>query len=67
MRAFGNAGSDQWRTQPKIFLGPKHLILGKQQYFVWDTASQSTKWLDILKIWEALPPGYACGSDAPLR
>jgi len=26
------------------------LILGEQQYFVWDTASQSTKRLDIIKI-----------------
>jgi len=38
------------------------LILGEQQYFVWDTAAQSTKFLDILKIWGAkgpCPPGYA--------
>jgi len=27
------------------------LILGEQQYFLWDTASQSTKWLLIQKIW----------------
>jgi len=24
--------------------------LGGQQYFVWDTTSQSTKWLDIPQI-----------------
>jgi len=24
--------------------------LGEQQYFVWDTASQSRKWRDTLKI-----------------
>jgi len=30
--------------------GPKCLILGEQQYFVWDTTTQSTKWLDILNI-----------------
>jgi len=34
---------DQWRSQPKIGGGAKCLILGEQQYFVWDTASQSTK------------------------
>jgi len=28
-----------------------YLILGNQQYFVLDAASQSTKRLDILKIW----------------
>ena len=31
-------------------VGDKMLTLGKQHYFVWDTASQSTKWLDMLKI-----------------
>jgi len=51
----------QWCSQPKIFGDPKiwveeeFLILGKQQYFVWDTASQSTKWRDILKIGGAWP------------
>jgi len=32
------------------------------QYFVWDTASQSTKWHDMLEIWGRWPPwtpGYA--------
>jgi len=24
----------QWRSQPKLFEGPKFLILGEQQYFV---------------------------------
>jgi len=33
------------------------LTLGEQQYFVWDTASQSTKLLDVLKVWGAWPPG----------
>jgi len=33
----------QLRSQAKIFLGAKLLILGEQQYFVWDTASQSIK------------------------
>jgi len=27
------------------------VILGKQQCIVWDAASQSTKSLDMLKIW----------------
>ena len=51
----------QWCSQPKTFLGrPKRLILGEQQYFVWDAASQSTKWLDMLKIWGGpWPLGYA--------
>ena len=35
---------------------PKCLILREQQYFVWDTASQSTKWLDMLKIWGDMAP-----------
>jgi len=30
-------------SQPKIFGGTKFLILGEQQYFVYDTVSQSTK------------------------
>jgi len=53
----------QWRSQPKIcilrgknFGGPKCLILGEQQYFVWDTASQSTKLLYVLNIWGVWPP-----------
>jgi len=33
----------QWRSQPKIWGEPKCLILGKQQYFVWDTSSKSPK------------------------
>jgi len=63
----------QWRSQPKIcilrgknFGGPKCLILGEQQYFVWDTASQSTKLLYVLNIWGVWPlgpPGYAYGLD----
>jgi len=39
----------QWRNQPKI-VGAKCLILGEQQYFVGDTASQSTKLLNMLNI-----------------
>jgi len=33
----------QWHMQPKILDGGKILILGEEQSFVWDTASQSTK------------------------
>jgi len=42
----------------KSFWGTKMFDLGEQQYFVWDAASQSTKWLNILKMgpWR---PGYA--------
>jgi len=29
----------EWHGQPKILGGSKSLILGKQQYFVWATAS----------------------------
>jgi len=57
--------SRQWRSQPKI-LGDQKIwgcgdffILGEKQHLVWDTASQSTKWLDILKIWGCMSPGYA--------
>jgi len=35
---------------------PKCLILVEQQYFVWDTASQNTKWTDMLKVWGGMPP-----------
>jgi len=34
----------------------KYLILGEQQYFVRDTASQITKWLGILNIFGELVP-----------
>ena len=44
---------DSGVASPKFFGGPKCLILDEQQYFVWDTASQSTKWLHMLTIWEA--------------
>jgi len=40
----------QWRSKTAHFEEPKCLVLGEQQYFVCDTASQSTKCLDILKI-----------------
>jgi len=42
-------GAVQWRSQPKNFLvektcgGAKIFDFGEQQYFVWDTTSQSTK------------------------
>ena len=49
-------------ASPKFCGGPKCLTLGEQQYFCLDAASQSTKWLDMLKIWGLWspgPPGYA--------
>jgi len=51
----------QWRSQPKLLAGAKILTSGEKRYFVWDTTSQSTKWLDMLKILgRPWPPGYAC-------
>jgi len=45
----------------------KCLILGEQQYSVWDAASQSTKRIHTLKIGVANgplgTPGYACACD----
>ena len=35
---------------PKYWVG-RMFHLGEQQHFVWDAASQSRKWLDMLKIW----------------
>jgi len=55
-------------SSPKILEGSNILTLRKQQYFVWDTASQSTKRQDLLELWGAMalfpPPGYACSSGA---
>jgi len=39
----------QWRSQPNNLGGPKFLILGSLQYFVWNIASQSTKRQGILR------------------
>ena len=41
----------QGRSLPKILGRTISLISDEWQYFVWDTAYQSTKWLDILNIW----------------
>jgi len=55
----------QWRSQSKNLGGAKIQILGQQQYFVLETASQSTKWPDMLKnfgrAWPPCAPGYAYG------
>jgi len=51
-----NTMPSQWRSQTKRSGGPKCLILGEQQYFIWDTASQSTKLLTILKIGKGMAP-----------
>jgi len=32
------------------------LTLNEQQYFIWDTASQRTKWQGMLQIWAPLAP-----------
>ena len=47
-------GSGSGQTQ--TFGGPKCLVLGEQQYFVWDVASQSRKWIDMPKIWKGHGP-----------
>jgi len=50
-------------SQPKFWMRLNSLTLSKQQYFVWDTASQSTKLQDMLEIWRGMapvaPPGHA--------
>jgi len=44
-------------------VGPKFMILGEQQCFVWDAASQSTKWLDMLNIWRAMGRWVPLGTN----
>jgi len=50
------------------FRGANILTLSEQQYFVWDTASQSMEREDMLNIFGAhgllCPPGYACAQMA---
>jgi len=46
----------QARTGHTMWRGPRFFILGEQQNFVCDTAFQSTKWLDILKIGGTMAP-----------
>jgi len=41
------------------------LILGEQQYFVWDAASQSTKLLDLLKVGGAMGPALDLDGGGP--
>jgi len=53
MSRTGNGGV----ASPKSFWGTKCLILGELQDFVWDTASQSTYCLDMLKIIGGIYPG----------
>ena len=54
-----------WRQRrilrgPKIWL-KKCLIFGEQQYFYWNTASQSTKWPDMPNIFGGISPWAPCG------
>jgi len=51
----------QWRSWSKMFRRAKNLTLCELQYFVWDTASQSTKWVDMLNIF-----GGNCPLGIPL-
>ena len=43
-------------ASPKFFWGEECLTLGEHLYFLWDTASQSKKWLDMLKNWGGKAP-----------
>ena len=43
-------------ASPK-FRGSKSFDLGEKQYFVWDSASKSTKWIDMLNFLGSWPPG----------
>jgi len=43
-------------ASPKIRGGTKCSILGEQHYFVWDTASQRTKWLCSKNFGGSWPP-----------
>ena len=57
----------QWRSQPKhIFFWQNVWYQASNSIFIWDTISQSTKWLDILIICGGMapwvPPGYAYAS-----
>ena len=45
----------QWRSQPKILGRAHYLILGEWLPFIWNTASQSTKWL-FGRTWPPEPP-----------
>jgi len=47
-------------ASPNFFGRPKYLILCEQQYFLWNTASQSAKWLLTLTTWGAWPPKTRC-------
>jgi len=42
------------------------LTVGEQQYFVWDTASQSTKLQKMLEIWEDMAPLVTPVSDTKI-
>ena len=56
----------QWRSQTKIFERQSLLSLSEQQYFVLDSASQSTKWQDMLEIGRIasfLPRLRLCGTQ----
>jgi len=55
-----------WSAQ-NFLAGANLLTSSEQQYFVWDTASQSTKWQDMPKVWGAWPswlPWLRLCSDA---
>jgi len=56
---FSDSGSGV--ASPKYLGEPNLLTISEQQYFVWDTASQSTKLQCMLNICgDHTPSGYAC-------
>ena len=55
------SGGGNGAAGPKTLRGPNLLTLNEQQYFVWDTGSQNTKWQDMLEILTGCTPGYAYG------
>ena len=52
----GGSNLTQWRSQPKI-LEAKMFDFRRAAVFFWDAASQTTKWLNMLKFWGTWPPG----------
>jgi len=56
LRTFWSYGRTSGVASRKVGGGPKCLILGEKHYFVWDTASKTTKWLYVPKIFGVWPP-----------
>ena len=64
---FSDVASTKFGTS-KILGGKNIWLSSSHSVFVWDAASQSTKWVDVQKIWgEPWPPGYAYATAAHVR